>query len=126
MHNCIPTPDSFICILKRLPSLNMLSLKNCFTQNSWCGERYFSLCLPNVKLTSLQITMDEELFDISRSEVYYIKLVTDVKRKIRYCRVTVKYNRYKKVAGYSVSKDVAESDFQKSVVNPKMSSCLIY
>lgn len=70
--------------------------------------------------------MDEKFFDISKSEVYYIKLVTDVESKARYCRVTVKYNRYKDVVGYSVLKDVAESDFQEIFVNPKMSSCLIY
>lgn len=70
--------------------------------------------------------MDEGFFDISKSEVYYIKLITDVESKVRYCRVLVEYNRYERVAGYSVLKDVAESDFQESVVNPKMSSCLIY
>lgn len=53
-------------------------------------------------------------------------MVTDVESKIRYRRVIVKYNRYEKAVGCNVLKDVAESDFQESVVDPKMSSCLIY
>lgn len=69
--------------------------------------------------------MDEEFSNISKCKTYYLKLVTDVESKGRYCCLIAKYGG-KGIVGYSVLTSITESDFQERIINQDMSSCLIY
>lgn len=77
--------------------------------------------------------MDKDFFfDISESKFYYIKLVTDdVESKGRYYCFKANHSN-KSIIGYSIGysivilKNVTESDFQESIIDPVKSSCVIY